>query len=120
MELDDIRSTSPDSGAALHRWLMTLADWASAFDGLPAPLRDAITAQASPLTSTCEGYIDTTDAFLDDARSDGFAREGTRGRDLFLMVLAASWVRSAAMADDTSAEATIELIRNGWSTTARA
>jgi AcrR family transcriptional regulator len=115
-QLDNIRASSPDAGAALDRWLSALADWASAFDGLPAPLRDAIEEKSSPLALTCEGYVAITDEFLGAAQREGSARPEKRGRDLFLMVLAASWARAAAMADTDTAEATIDLIRTGWTT----
>ncbi len=109
-----LRSDCVDAVAALQGWLCVLAEWASAFDGLPGPLREAIAEKTSPLTLTCEGYIDTTDTFLTAAQRQGSARPEVRARDLFLMVLAASWVRGAAMADDTSADAMIELLRTGW------
>jgi len=41
-----------------------------------------------------------------------------RGRDLFLGVLASSWVRSAAMADESSPSALLDLMRAGWASPA--
>jgi hypothetical protein len=40
----------------------------------------------------------------------------SRARDLFLLVLATSWARSAAMADDVSPAGMIGLLRTGWAT----
>ncbi|SDQ53632.1 TetR/AcrR family transcriptional regulator [Microbacterium sp. cf332] len=113
-ERERIRSSPIDAATALHQWLVALVEWSSAFHGLPAPLRDAITEETSPLTLTCEGYITITDAFLTAAQQEGTARPDARGRDLFLMALATSWIQDAAMADDATATAAIDLIRTGW------
>jgi AcrR family transcriptional regulator len=111
---DAIREEVPDTTEALARWLDALSDWANAFDGLPEPLRAALGEDASPLALTCQGYITTTDEFLHAAQRDGGARPEIRGRDLFLSVLAMSWVRSAAMADERSVPALGALMRTGW------
>jgi AcrR family transcriptional regulator len=116
-QLDTIRADSTDAATALHRWLAALAEWASAFDGLPDPLREAVSENASPLTLTCHGYITTLDEFLAAAQQEGSARSCVRARDLFLLVLATSWARSAAMADDVSPAGMIGLLRSGWAST---
>ena len=109
-----IRQDEPDTTAALGQWLDALGQWATAFDGLPEPLRAALAEGTSPLALTCQGYVTTTDEFLSAAQRDGGARPEVRGRDLFLSVLATSWVRSAAMADESTAAALTALTRNGW------
>ena len=63
---------------------------------------------------TCQGFITTTDEFLRAAQADGRARSDVRARDLFLAALAASWVRGAAMADESSSDALSALARRGW------
>jgi len=113
---DVILRDEQDSAAALAQWLDALTQWAAAFDGLPEPLRMALTEGTSPLALTCQGYITTTDEFLDVAQRDGAARAEVRGRDLFLGVLATSWVRGAAMADESSPRALSALMRSGWAT----
>lgn len=113
---EQIASAAIDPADALAQWLDALVDWASAFDGLPEPLRAAIGAQSSPLTSTCEGYIVGTDAFLSRAQDAGVARHDVRGRDLFLLALAVSWARGAAMADDVAATGMASILRSGWAT----
>ncbi|WP_042439297.1 TetR/AcrR family transcriptional regulator [Sanguibacter keddieii] len=112
-----IRTGSTDAAEALDGWLRALTDWASAFDGLPEPLRAAMSAEASPLALTCQGYITTTDEFLADAQREGSARAEVRGRDLFLATLATSWARGAAMADESSPASMADLTRTGWATT---
>ncbi|WP_229068799.1 TetR/AcrR family transcriptional regulator [Actinoplanes sp. DH11] len=107
----------PDTTAALARWLDALSQWATAFDGLPEPLRAAFSEDTSPLALTCQGFITTTDEFLHAAQRDGGARPDVRGRDLFLAVLAMSWVRGAAVADESSPTALSNLMRTGWATT---
>jgi AcrR family transcriptional regulator len=105
------------AGHALDMWLDALVEWAGAFDGLPEPLRAALGGGATPLTSTCEGYITGTDEFLVRAQEAGLARRDVRGRDLFLMALAVSWARGAAMADSSAATSMITIMRSGWATT---
>jgi AcrR family transcriptional regulator len=112
----EIASSAIDAGAALDEWLDALIDWAGAFDGLPGPLRAAIDEEASPLSSTCQGYITATDEFLHRAQDAGLARHDVRGRELFLLALAVSWAQGAAMADSTSATAMTGVLRSGWAT----
>ncbi|MBB3085512.1 TetR/AcrR family transcriptional regulator [Geodermatophilus sabuli] len=111
---DAIRREVRDSTEALAQWLEALGRWSTAFEGLPEPLRMALTEDTSPLALTCQGYITITDEFLTAAQRDGGARPEVRGRDLFLSVLATSWVRSAAMADESSPLALNALMRTGW------
>jgi len=111
---DAAREGADSAADALHEWLSALVDWAGAFDGLPEPLRAAMTVEASPLALTCQGYITTTDEFLTAAQREGTARPEVRGRDLFLAALATSWARGAAMADEDSAAAMTRLTRTGW------
>ena len=105
-----------DTAAALEHWLEALGEWAGAFDGLPEPLRAALDEQTSPMALTCQGFVTTTDTFLRAAQRDGAARHDVRGRELFLGVLALTWVRGAAMADEDSASALRSLMRDGWGT----
>jgi AcrR family transcriptional regulator len=114
---DQIVSTIADAGDALDEWLNALIDWAGAFDGLPEPLRAAIGEEASPLTSTCQGYITVTDEFLTQAQDAGQARPDVRGRDLFLLALAVSWAQGAAMADNAATTAMTSILHSGWART---
>ncbi|RYG63758.1 hypothetical protein EON77_20570 [bacterium] len=90
----------------------------SAFDGLPGPLRAALSEEGSPLALTCQGFITTTDEFLRPAQRDGGAHPWVRGRELFLAALATGWASGAAMADASSARALRRMMRAGWATTA--
>jgi AcrR family transcriptional regulator len=107
-----------DSRAALAQWLQALGEWATAFDGLPEPLRAALTEGTSPLATTCQGYITITDEFLHAAQRDGGAKSWVRGRDLFLSTLATAWARSAVLADESSPDGLSALVRSGWETPA--
>lgn len=111
---EELRSDSSNAADALNGWLEALIEWAGAFDGLPEPLREATKATHSPLATTCQGFITSTEEFLQSAQQEGSARKEVRGRDLFLATLATSWVRSAALADGQSASALAALTRNGW------
>lgn len=109
-----LRATEQDAATVLDAWLGALGRWASAFDGLPEPLRAALGEEHNPLALTCQGYIDDTDTFLQGAKREGTARTEVRARDLFLAVLATSWVRGAALADEATPEALDSLTRRGW------
>jgi AcrR family transcriptional regulator len=113
-ERDRIRKSGQDAAAALDAWLAALGRWATAFDGLPEPLRAAVGEERNPLALTCQGYVDDTDMFLSEAQHEGTARNDVRARDLFLAVLASAWVRGAAMADDATPQALESLTRHGW------
>ncbi len=114
---DRLRSRTENAAEALDGRLDAVAEWAGAFDGLPEPLRAAATTGASPLAVTCQGFITTTEEFLRAAPQEGSARSEIRARDLFLAALATSWVRGAAMADESSAAALSALVRKGWAST---
>lgn len=111
---DELRTGEASAAVALDGWLEALTQWAGAFEGLPEPLRAATTANPSPLAVTCQGFITTTEEFLQAAQDEGSARNDVRGRDLFLAALATSWVKGAALADDDSGAALAALTRNGW------
>ena len=111
-----IRREARDTREALERWLQALSEYVTAFDGLPDPLRMAISEESSPLAFTCDAVIAATDDVLAAAQRAGTARSGIRGRDLFLGVLATSWVRGAALADEASTPKLSELLRTGWAT----
>jgi len=113
---DAIRREVTDSRDALAQWLQALSEWVTAFDGLPEPLRAALTEDASPLAITCQGFITTTEDFLRPAQRDGGAKPWVRGRDLFLSTLATAWARGAAVADESSPDALVSLMRTGWET----
>jgi AcrR family transcriptional regulator len=109
-----IEQSSRDPADALSDWLSALGKWVSAFDGLSDPIREALSERTSPLSITCQGFITSTDEFLEAAQQAGVARQDVRGRDLFLGVLAIAWVSKAAMADTASANALTDLLRRGW------
>ncbi|MFH8759195.1 TetR/AcrR family transcriptional regulator [Streptomyces atroolivaceus] len=111
---DAIRREVTDSRAALAQWLQALSEWVTAFDGLPEPLRAALTEGTSPLAITCQGFVTTTEEFLGAAQRDGAANPWVRGRDLFLSTLATAWARGAVMADESSPDALVSLMRTGW------
>src|SRR3954468_20747725 len=48
-----IEREEPDATEALARWLDALVEWVTAFDGLPEPLRAALSEEGSPLALTC-------------------------------------------------------------------
>lgn len=109
-----------DATEALARWLDAVIEWVTAFDGLPEPLRAALSEEVSPLALTCQGFIATTQHFLAAAQRHGGAQPRVRARDLFLSALATGWASGAAMADASSARALRAMLRSGWATRAPA
>ena len=110
-----------DATEALARWLDAVIEWVTAFDGLPEPLRAALSEEeGSPLALTCQGFITATEHFLGAAQRQGGAQPRVRARDLFLSALATGWVSGAAMADASSAQALRAMLRSGWETRATA
>ncbi|WP_295629121.1 TetR/AcrR family transcriptional regulator [uncultured Corynebacterium sp.] len=115
---ESIRHEQEDSSTALERWIDALGDYVTAFDGLPDPLRTALSEEASPLSISCEHIVAATDEFLTAAQQDGSARPWVRSRDLVLSVLSTAWVRGAALADETTVRDLTALQRSGWQTAA--
>jgi AcrR family transcriptional regulator len=109
-----------DATEALARWLDAVIEWVTAFDGLPEPLRAALSEEGSPLALTCQGFITATEHFLGAAQRHGGAQPRVRARDLFLSALATGWASGAAMADASSAQALRAMLRSGWATRATA
>lgn len=117
---DAIEREETDATEALARWLDAVVEWVTAFDGLPEPLRAALSEENSPLALTCQGFITTTEHFLRAAQHEGGAQPRVRARDLFLSALATGWASGAAMADASSARALRAMLRSGWATRATA
>ena len=111
---ETIRGHEGDSGAALEEWLEALHAYVTAFDGLPDPLRIALSEESSPLAFTCQAVISATEELLTAAQREGSARPWVRAQDLFLSVLATAWVGGAALADEASGEALRSILREGW------
>jgi AcrR family transcriptional regulator len=112
-EIERIRQLE-DTGEALDCWLEAVEEFFSVYEGLPAPVRTALTGEQTLLGVTCTGFIDETAHFLQAAQNDGLARADVRPRDLFLMTLALSWVRGSSMTDDPSPENLRALVRAGY------
>src|SRR6478609_8478920 len=68
--LEVIKAESSDSGLALEQWLDALGEYVTAFDGLPEPLRLALSEESSPLAITCQNFITATDELLAAAQRD--------------------------------------------------
>lgn len=111
-----IEADGGHSGRMLERWIDALGDWMRAYDGLPEPLRAGWSVSASPLKSTCDGIIDSTDGFLRAAQRDGFARAGLSAQDIFLGSLAVAWAGGRAAARIATQDGLRDVLRNGWAT----
>ena len=103
------------TGLRLERWIEALGDWMLAYDGLPEPLRAAWSVTDSPLKSTCDGLIESTDGFLRAAQRDGFARPTLSAQDVFLGSLAVAWASGRTTARPDTRTGLRDVFRNGWS-----
>lgn len=98
---------------ALQSWLSVLDEYLASFDGLADPLGRALMGADSALAISCDWLIGTTQRRLHAAQAAGQARSDLSARDLFLLALAASWVRRSAVADPCSLLAVRAVIRDG-------
>lgn len=114
-ERDQIRAAAPQPVDALERWLDALAAWMRTYEGLPGPLRTALDATGTPLGTTCDDVIATTDAFLAPVRDDGLARADLDGRTLYVAVLGLTW--GAANSPRVDGPSLLTLLRSGWAIT---
>jgi AcrR family transcriptional regulator len=110
----EIEAEHGDPLAALELWLTALGDYVTVFDGLPGPLREALSETTSPLAITCEWLVETTGQFLAAAQAAECARPWVRDRDLVLTVLASAWVSDAQLADERSGDSLRAIVREGW------
>lgn len=109
-----ILAEEPDAGKALERWIEALGDWMLAYDGLPEPLRSAMSNLDSPLRPTCQNAQSATAAFLHAAQSAGLARPNLTGQDIFLAALAIAWATGTKGADARTREVTSAMLKAGW------
>lgn len=116
MKRDEIESQEGDSGSALDRWIDALGDWMLAYNGLPEPLRVALSSKDSPLARPCDYVIGMTERFLRAAQKDGYARSTLMGRDIFLGALAIAWASGTSPAVDGTRDALGRLLKSGWLT----
>lgn len=110
-----IEADGGHSGRMLERWIDALGDWMRAYDGLPEPLRAGWSVTASPFKSTCDGIIESTDAFLRAAQRDGFAQPTASATDIFLASLAVAWASGRATARTDTQDRLRNLLHDGWS-----
>jgi AcrR family transcriptional regulator len=103
------------AGLMLEQWIDALGDWMLAYDGLPEPLRAAWSVTGSPLKSTCDGLIESTDVFLRAAQCEGFARPSLSAQDIFLGALAVAWASRRSTARPDTRRGLRDVLRNGWS-----
>jgi AcrR family transcriptional regulator len=110
----EIEAEHGDPLEALELWLTALGGYVTVFDGLPGPLREALSDTTSPLAMTCELLVEATGEFLSAAQAAGSVRPWVRDRDLVLTVLATAWVSGALLADERSGDALRAIVREGW------
>lgn len=92
----------------------------TSFEAVSAPLRRGWPRRLVSGPARCTGtLLTTTENFLRAAQRDGGANPWVRGRDLSHGTLATAWPRGAVLADESSPNALVSLIRTGWEMPAR-
>lgn len=102
-----------DAPAALHAWMQVLDDYLARFDGLVDPMSRALMGSESALAISCAWLVRTTARYLAAAQSAGAVRSDLTARDLFVLVLASSWVSRSVVADKQSLASVRQVIRDG-------
>lgn len=105
-----------EAGAALRAWLAALEDYLRSFNGLPAPVLDAVKEQGSPLCLSCTSLVALTGDFLTRAQQAGAARAGVTAQELFLGALALAWVLDRAEACGATRAGLERLLAHGYGT----
>nr|WP_227729055.1 hypothetical protein [Yersinia proxima] len=67
----------------------------------------------SALAIACAWLLRTTERYLASAQSAGVARSNISARDLFLLVLASSWITRSMAADEKNLESMRKIIWDG-------
>lgn len=91
----DVRET-------LQSWMDALGEYLASFDGLVDPLSRALMGAESALAISCDWLVGVTERYLVAAQSAGLARTDLKARDLFLLILASSWITRSVVADEQS------------------
>jgi len=87
---------------ALQLWMEALNSYLTSFDGLIDPISRALMDAESALFLSCDWLLRTTERYLTSAQAAGLVRTDLSARDLFLLVLASSWVTRSVIADEQS------------------
>lgn len=106
------RIENPD--AALAEWIAALQDYLRSFNGLPAPVLEAVKERASPLALSCEELATITGEFLARAQEHGSARRSVKANDLFLSVIGIAWVLDRAEACGTTLHTMNAIFAHGY------
>jgi AcrR family transcriptional regulator len=104
----------PTGRDALRAWMLALADYLNAFNGLPKPFIDAFEAQASPLALTCRSLVEITGEFLARAQAEGAARATVSAPTLFLSALGKAFVQDKAADFGTTSEQIEDVVAFGY------
>lgn len=80
-----------DAGAALHTWMLTMAQHIGTFDGLPDTVAQAVQESDSPLGLSCGEMNQATQVLLTRAQSAGAVRADVTGDDIFLIANSLAW-----------------------------
>lgn len=102
-----------DAAAVLQRWMAALGEYLSSFDGLADPLSRAMMGADSALAISCAWLLRTTERYLASAQSVGVARADISASDLFLLMLASSWITRSVAADEKNLESVRKIIWDG-------
>lgn len=105
--------TQTNASEVLQLWMESLSDYLTSFDGLIDPMGRALMSTESALSISCDWLLRTTERYLAAAKSAEIVRTDVSSRDLFLLVLASSWITRSVIADAKSLSSVKSVIWNG-------
>lgn len=100
--------SAEDPGAALDSWLLTLAAYLRAWDGLPRAIQLALDDRSSPLAEASQAIRDQTASLLARAQGASGVRADVQVDDICSVVAS---IASAADARGDSEEALLRMVR---------
>jgi AcrR family transcriptional regulator len=106
-------SAADDRGAALDRWLFELASHLRTYGGLPDSVAQSFQDDSSPLRTSCQPLLATTETLLDRAREAGAVRADASARDVFSIVASLAWAADSRDDSDEDLRRLLGLVLAG-------
>lgn len=108
-----LKRASFGPGDRLSRWMMALVEYMTSYEGLPDPLRAALSEPSSALSLRCEVVIGWTEELISAAKGDGVVKDFVTGHDFYRAALGAAWAASGSGSLGTVG-ALLRITREGW------
>jgi AcrR family transcriptional regulator len=106
-------SVSADAGAALHTWMLSMAEHIGTFDGLPDTVAQAAQEGDSPLGLSCGEMTQATQVLLSRAQAAGAVRADVTGDDIFLIANSLAWATQRCGYSSSDHDRLLNLVTTG-------